>query len=229
MNPLILIPARGGSKGIPGKNIKYLNNKPLIQYTIDAARGMAGDEDICVSTDSNEIKNVVEDYGLKVPFIRPDFLAEDSTGTFEVALHSIDFYQKMGRIYDTLIILQPTSPFRSTNHILEAMALYRSDLDMVVSVREAKVNPYYALFEEYEDGLIYKLNPNKFTRRQNCPKVWEFNGAVYIINIKSLESARIHEFRKIKKYEMNEFDSVDIDTPMQWKFAEFLIKTYYNC
>ena len=117
MKPLIVIPARGGSKGVPRKNIKVLGDKPLIQYTIDAAKGVFDDEFICVSTDDFEIKSVVEQLGLKVPFLRPNELASDTAGTYEVLLHAISYYESKGYFPDTLILLQPTSPFRTSAHI----------------------------------------------------------------------------------------------------------------
>jgi len=129
MNPLVVIPARGGSKGVPGKNIKLLNGKPLINYTIEAAQKVFDDAIICVTTDSQEIKQVVENTtGLKVPFLRPDNLATDNAGTYEVLLHAVDFYERQGYVADTLILLQPTSPFRTDKHIEEAIALFSETL-----------------------------------------------------------------------------------------------------
>lgn len=157
MKPLIVIPARGGSKGVLRKNIKVLGNKPLIQYTIDAAKGVFDDEFICVSTDDFEIKSVVEQLGLKVPFLRPNELASDTAGTYEVLLHAISFYESKGYFPDTLILLQPTSPFRTSAHIKEALKLYDESIEMVVSVKETKANPYYILFEEDSNGYLKKL------------------------------------------------------------------------
>ena len=104
MKVLYLIPARGGSKGVPGKNVKLLAGKPLIAYAIDAARGAgATDDDICVSTDDAEIARVVEEYGLAVPFMRPDSLAQDNSGTYEVIIHALDYYEAKGIVYDVVI------------------------------------------------------------------------------------------------------------------------------
>jgi len=229
MNPLIIIPARGGSKGVPKKNIKLLNGKPLINYTIEAARKVFDDAIICITTDSQEIKDVVENTtGLKVPFLRPDTLATDNAGTYEVLLHAIDFYEKQGYIADTLILLQPTSPFRTNKHIEEAMQLFSEKIDMVVSVKETKSNPYYILFEENQDGFLSKSKESNFTRRQDCPPVWEFNGALYIINVKSLKNGRLDSFQKITKYVMNEMDSVDIDTMFDWKLSELILNEYFT-
>lgn len=221
MKPLVVIPARGGSKGVQKKNIKLLNGKPLINYSIEAAQQVFENDIICVTTDSQEIKEVVENTtSLKVPFLRPDYLATDDAGTYEVLLHAVSFYEKEGYAADTLILLQPTSPFRTQAHIKEALKLYSNDIDMVVSVKETKSNPYYVLFEENENGYLSKSKEANFIRRQDCPNVWELNGALYIINIKSLKAGSISTFSKSIKYVMNEIDSVDIDTTFDWKLAE---------
>jgi N-acylneuraminate cytidylyltransferase len=222
MKPIIVIPARGGSKGVPRKNIKSLNGVPLIQYTLDAAREIFNDEIICVSTDDAEIIDFVEGIGLKVPFVRPNELSLDSSGTYEVLLHSIKFYEEKGHKPDTLILLQPTSPFRNANHIKEALQLYNDKLDMVVSVKKTKVNPYYLLFEEDSDGFLKKSKEANFITRQDCPDVWEFNGAIYIINIKTLKEKPLNCFEKVIKYEMDEFSSHDIDTPLDWEIAKYI-------
>ncbi|WP_291275363.1 acylneuraminate cytidylyltransferase family protein [Flavobacterium sp.] len=222
MKPLIVIPARGGSKGVPRKNIKVLGDKPLIQYTIDAAKGVFDDEFICVSTDDFEIKSVVEQLGLKVPFLRPNELASDTAGTYEVLLHAISHYESEGYFPDTLILLQPTSPFRTSKHIQAALDLYQEELDMVVGVKETKSNPYYILFEEDSNGYLKKSKEADFTRRQDCPKVWEYNGAIYIINVKALKEKTISQFTKVRKFEMDETASHDIDTLLDWKIAEII-------
>lgn len=112
MEILYIIPARGGSKGIPRKNIKLLAGRPLICYSIDVARALTSDENICVSTDDNEIIRVVEEYGLKVPFKRPDYLATDTATTNDVLLHALEYYEAQGKQYDVIVLLQPTSPLR---------------------------------------------------------------------------------------------------------------------
>ena len=226
MKPLIVIPARGGSKGVPRKNIKVLGDKPLIQYTIDAAKGVFDDEFICVSTDDFEIKSVVEQLGLKVPFLRPNELASDTAGTYEVLLHAISYYEAKGYFPDTLILLQPTSPFRTSAHIKEALKLYHESIDMVVSVKETKANPYYILFEEDRNGYLKKTKEANFTRRQDCPKVWEYNGAIYIINVKALKESAISQFTKVCKFEMDETSSHDIDTLLDWKIAEIILQDF---
>ncbi|MEB2778415.1 acylneuraminate cytidylyltransferase family protein [Algoriphagus sp. D3-2-R+10] len=219
---LVVIPARGGSKGLPGKNIKVLGGKPLIQHTIDAAKAVFKEDEIIISTDSEEIRKTVIDYGLHVPFLRPSELATDKAGTYEVLLHAIEFMENKGIYNDILVLLQPTSPFRKAEHIKEAFALYASDLDMVVSVKETKANPYYVLKEENEHGYLENSKSGNFITRQDCPPVWELNGAIYIINIKSLKKKTISNFIKVKKFVMNETSSHDIDTLLDWQIAELL-------
>jgi CMP-N,N'-diacetyllegionaminic acid synthase len=222
MSVLVVIPARGGSKGVPGKNIKLLNGKALINYTVDEARKLFNDNQIIVSTDSPDIKACVEEGGIEVPFLRPSQLATDTAGTYEVLLHAVDFYEKSGNSAEILVLLQPTSPFRTAKQIKEALELYSPDIDMVVSVKETKSNPYYVLFEETEDGYLKKSKEANFTRRQDCPKVYEYNGAIYIINIASLKQYPLSAFKKVVKYEMDEVTSHDIDTMFDWKLAEFI-------
>lgn len=226
MKPLVVIPARGGSKGVPRKNIKFLGGKPLIQWTIEAAREVFTDEVICVSTDDEEIKSIAEQTGLKVPFLRPKELATDTAGSYEVLLHAVSFYEQQGYYPNTLILLQPTSPFRTDKHIKEALNLYKKDLEMIVSVKETKANPYYILREEDENEFLVKSKQSKATRRQDVPKVWELNGAIYIINIIALKAKSLSEFTKMKKFVMDEVSSHDIDTILDWEIAEKLLDSF---
>jgi len=224
MKILVVIPARGGSKGIPHKNIKPLNGKPLIHYTINVAREIASDEDICVSTDDAEIIKCVEDYGLKVPFVRPEELATDTAGTYEVLLHALNYYEQRGKQYDVVLLLQNTSPFRTAEQVKEAISLFKSDIDMVVSVKECSSNPYYCVFEENIDGYlnICKGDGN-ITRRQDAPKVYEYNGAIYVINSISLKKMPMNKFKHRIKYVMSEETSLDLDTMADWQMAELFI------
>lgn len=224
MKTLVVIPARGGSKGIPHKNIKLLNGKPLICYSIDVARQFTTDDNICVTTDDDEIIRVVEEYGLKVPFKRPDYLATDTCGSNEVILHAYQFYADKGVRYDVILLLQPTSPFRKVEFLKEAVALYDDSIDMVTSVKLSSCNPYYDGFEEDVDGLL-KISKGDGTieRRQDAPSVWQQNGSIYVINPKSLMEKGMAHFTRIRKYAMSELYSVDIDNPFDWKVAELVI------
>ena len=157
---LFVITARGGSKGLPGKNIKDLCGKPLIAYSIDVARAFVDDEHICVSTDSDEIKMVVENYGLSVPFLRPDYLATDTATSNDVLVHAVNFFKNLDRNYKKLVLLQPTSPLRTIEDVMGAIELYRDDIDMVVSV--TKSHAPAVLCKENEDGFGDYINGQIF-------------------------------------------------------------------
>ena len=219
---LFVITARGGSKGLPGKNIKDLNGKPLIAYSIDVARAFADDEHICVSTDSEEIKRVVEDYGLRVPFIRPDYLATDTATSNDVLIHAVNFFREQGRKYKKLVLLQPTSPLRSVEDIAGSLALYRDDIDMVVSV--TKSHAPAVLCTDDENGYIQLVYNKKATGRQQIQEMYEFNGAVYVMNIQSLLVKGIAGFTKKVKYVMSKENSVDIDDIYDFKLVEAIFK-----
>lgn len=221
MRLLAIIPARGGSKGIPHKNITPLNGKPLIQYTIEAAQATFAPEDICLSTDDEAIMEVAASAGLEVPFRRPAALATDTATTYDVLVHALSYYTAQGIHYDGVVLLQPTSPLRTAQHIEEAIAAFTPDVDMVVSVKETASNPYYVLFEEDALGYLQPTKPSTFTRRQDCPAVWEYNGAVYVINAVSLRNNGSMRFSRIKKYVMDDASSIDIDTPLDLAFAEW--------
>lgn len=227
MKPLVIIPARGGSKGIPDKNIKLLSGKPLIHYTIEAALEIFPKERIIISTDSLKIKECAEQLDIEVPFLRPDHLATDTSTSYDVILHSMDFAIKNHIEFDTVILLQPTSPFRKSKHIKEAISLFSSDIDMIVSVTESDENPYYSLFEETNAGYLIKSKEGNFTRRQDCPLVYKYNGAIYIINAESLKKSSLNQFKFIRKYVMKKIESIDLDTELDWLLAEIIAQKNY--
>lgn len=222
MNTLYLIPARGGSKGIPHKNIKLLNGKPLIQYSVEIARQFANDRDICVSTDDPEIKKIVEGLGLNVPFLRPDYLASDTASTDDVIIHALDFYAQKGYIYDTIVLLQPTSPLRTVQNVKDCLALYQPDYDMVTTVKKSNVGA--VLCKENGNGFIEKIIGRGNIRRQDAPELYEFNGAVYVINANALKEKGLGGFTKIKKFVMTDEQSIDIDTTLDWILVETILK-----
>lgn len=229
MIPLYIIPARGGSKGIPKKNIKNLGGKPLIAYSIDTARALATDEDhIIVSTDNEEIASIAHDYGAKIEYIRPAHLATDTAGSREVMLDVMNWAESRGIFFDCVVLLQPTSPLRTIDDVKRCQEVYNDQIDMVVTVKETSSNPYYNCFEA--DPLTGYLHISKgdglFTRRQDAPKCYEYNGAVYVINPISLRNKSMGRFTRIIPVEMTAERSVDIDTHLDWIIAESLITTH---
>jgi len=224
MQPLVLIPARGGSKGLPNKNIKLLQGKPLICYSIDAGRSLCSDDHICISTDSEKIAQTVLDYGLAIPFKRPAELATDHAGSREVIIHALDHYKSKGVEYDVVVLLQPTSPFRHYDDIKQMCSLFSPNVDMVVSVFQPHYSPYFNLFEENTEGFLKKSKESAFARRQDCPTVYAFNGSVYVINAISIRNKPFDQFNKVTKYVMDEILSVDIDTDIDWWLAETILQ-----
>jgi CMP-N,N'-diacetyllegionaminic acid synthase len=226
LNCLFIITARRGSKGIPGKNHKLLNGVPLINYSFQMARNFVEDDNICVTTDDNIIAGILKKQGYAIPFIRPAHLSTDSAGSYEVLLHALNHYENSGKEFDFIVLLQPTSPFRTRKQVTEAIQEYSKGIDMVVSVTETRSNPYYSLYKENESGYLEKLLPGNYIRRQDVPPVYEYNGAIYVINVKSLKQGSMESFTKIQKYIMDDLTSVDLDSPLDWIYAESIIKYY---
>ncbi len=232
MKYMYLIPARAGSKGIPGKNIKPLGGVPLIWHTIRQALDAGADAaDIIVSTDGEEIAAISRQGGASVPFIRPAELATDTSSSRSVILHALDEMKRRGRDYDAVVLLQPTSPLRTGTDIRNAVETYEKAVanatsssempGMAVSVCEARTNPYYSAFETDADGFLHiSKGDGKYTRRQDAPKVWEFNGAVYVINPRALRKEEISRLPNILPVAMPADRSLDLDTPADWARAE---------
>lgn len=225
MRILYLIPARKGSKGLPGKNTKLLGGKPLIEYSIDfALNNLKIDDELCISTNDEAVIEIAKSKGITIPFIRPEELANDSASSHDVIIHAINQYEKLNQTFDAVLLLQPTSPFRIQDDFTNLIKEYSVDTDMVVSVKLAKENPYFTLFEENSEGFLNKSKMGYFDRRQDCPEVFAFNGSMYLINIESIKKSRLTELKNIKKIIMSEERSVDIDTLADWTLAEFYLK-----
>lgn len=225
MRILYLIPARKGSKGLPGKNTKLLGDKPLIEYSIDfALNNVKNDDTLCISTNDEAVIAIAESKGITIPFIRPEELANDNASSYDVIIHAINQYEKLNQTFDAVLLLQPTSPFRIQDDFTNLIKEYSVDTDMVVSVKLAKENPYFTLFEENSEGFLNKSKIGNYERRQDCPEVYAFNGSMYLINIESIKKSRIAELKNIKKIIMPEERSVDIDTLADWTLAEFYLK-----
>jgi CMP-N,N'-diacetyllegionaminic acid synthase len=226
-NTLVIIPARGGSKRIPGKNLKSLGGKPLIDYSIEIALQLFPKENICLSSDDDAIIERGKKLGLDVPYKRPPELAEDHTNMVDALLHAVDFYEKRKINYEKILLLQPTSPFRKKSFIRDVVNDFSTDVDLIASVYVTKSNPYYVLFEEDKNGFLKKSKGEKFYgRAQDVPLVYELNGSLFVININTLKHTpctSVLEFPRVKKYRMEAFYSVDLDTEIDWEFAEFLL------
>lgn len=221
---LWLIPARGGSKGIPRKNVKPFCGRPLVCRAIDqAAECKSPGDEIFVSTDSDEIRLAAESCGITVPFMRPANLAGDTASSYDVIMHALTEYAAKGLHFVRVVLLQPTSPLRTVADIKDAIDRWTPEIDMAVSVCPARTNPYYNGFETDADGFLHiSKGDGHFTRRQDAPDVWEYNGAVYVMTVASLLKKNISSFSRIIPSPMPAERSVDLDTPLDWIIAESL-------
>lgn len=223
---LAIIPARGGSKGVPRKNIRELDGKPLISYTIEEAKKSKYIDRIIVSTDDEEISDISKKFCAEVPYLRPKELAQDNSSTVDCIVHMLNWLKENENyIPDYVCLLQCTSPLRTFKDIdgtIEKMI--STDMDGAVSVCEAEVNPYWTnVFEG--DKLNYFIEEGKWiTRRQNLPKVYSLNGSVYVIKTNILLDKKTFETENITGYIMSTENSIDIDDEIDFKFAELLMK-----
>jgi len=224
MRTLIIIPARAGSKGLPGKNIKLLGCKPLISHTIEFALSIRADDDVlCISTDDDQVIDVARNHDIVVPFKRPAELASDTATTYDVIMHALSYYEAQNDFFDAVLLLQPTSPLRIKEDFTDLLNQFDGDCDMVVTVKIAKENPYYTLFEENDSGYIEKSKKSNFNNRQDCPPIYAYNGSMYLISAGSLKASNFQGFSKIKKVVMPDKRSIDIDYMSDWILAEYFL------
>ena len=209
MKTLAIIPARGGSKGLPGKNIRMLAGKPLIAWTIEAAMASPSIHHTIVSTDDYAIAEVSKAYGADVPFMRPAHLATDTATSIDVVLHALE--QCPG--YTHVALLQPTSPLRTSQHIEAAFQLMQNrSADGCIAMTKAEESPYW-MFTKSGDGTIKKLiDLPTATRRQDLPTTFLPNGAIYIARTDNIAAKKSFVGADTVGYEMDAASSVDIDT-----------------
>lgn len=219
-----LICARGGSKGLPGKNIADLGGKPLLAWTIEAGLRSRCIDRLILSTDDEQIATVARRYGCEVPFMRPDILATDDATALDVVLHALDAVEESFRY---LILLQPTSPFRDSTAIDGAFELMmRTGASSCVGVTETKKSPNWMYLADGQNRLVPLLDNDPALRacqRQKQPAVYELNGAFYGIATDRLRQERAFVNDDTVGYVMSEQQSVDIDTNTDLNYAKFLL------
>lgn len=216
---LAIIPARGGSKGVPRKNVRDLAGKPLISWTIEEAKKSKYIERLILSSEDDEIIEVAKQYGCEVPFKRPIGLAQDDTASIDVILHTIEQCPN----YDYVVLLQPTSPLRTVVDIDGCIEkLLNSHAPSCVSVTEPEKSPYwmYTLEDEKLKPLIEQ--DKQATRRQDLPNVYALNGAVYVAKVEYLLKGNLFLTKDTQSYIMPQDRSYDIDTEMDFRICEFL-------
>lgn len=224
---LAIIPARGGSKGLPGKNIKKLEGKPLIAYTIEAARSSECIDRIIVSTDDEKIAEISREYGAEVPFLREEKLASDSASAIDVYLDAVE---RLGAPYQKrpFMVLLPTVPLRTSRHIEEAYALFdREKAKTLISVVRADVPASWYLSVNREGFLYsegYGLENGNVHNRQDNKTSYIPNGAIYILDYNLLKEKRTYYCERTVPYIMNRTESVDIDTWEDFEYAEYILQ-----
>ena len=220
---MALIPARGGSKGIKGKNIINLEGKPLIAYTIEAALNSKYIDEVYVSTDSEQIAEKSLMYGAKIPFMRPKYLASDTAKTVDAVCHFIKEMESLGEYFDILVLLQPTAPLRTSNDINKALECFCvNKYQSLVSVSEVNDNPIL-MRKIDQNGIMTKLlNENSTMRRQDMEKVYRVNGSIYINNVMEINSDTSFN-DNIIPYIMPKEHSIDIDEYVDLEIARYYL------
>jgi len=221
---LTIIPARAGSKGIIDKNLKKIGNKPMIQFTIEAALSCISQKNIIVSSDSHNIMNLSSDLGLNVPFKRPDELATDTAKTTDVVMHAVEWYKnKYNNIPKNILLLQPTSPFRSSDDIKSAISMFnQSNKKTLVSAVEPIQHPGDCILKN-NDGKYKRLSiGDNIYGRQEYPEALYIDGGIYIANTDFFIEAKNLIGDDPEVFITNQFNAIDIDTPFDLECARAL-------
>lgn len=222
---LAVIPARGGSKGLPGKNIRDLAGKPLIAWSIEAAFGSRYLDKVVVSTDSPEIAEAAGRFHAEVPFLRPAHLATDKAKSLEAIFHTIQWLESHRESHDIVMILQPTSPLRTTRDIDQAIELFfQKNASSIVSVCPCAHHPWWSNCLPEDGNMGNFLRPEVLgTNRQELPEFYRLNGSIYLADIHFLRENGSFYGNRTFAYVMPTQDSVDIDTLLDFKLAELLL------
>ncbi len=227
MRILSLIPARGGSKRLPGKNVRPLGGKPLVVWSIDGVNNIPEICDILVSTDDPDIADVCKEAGAYVPWLRPAELASDTASSVDVALHALDWYETEKGEVDGILLLQPTSPFRTRANVQQGIELFgKHGHQPVLGVSPTHAHPMWMLKME-GDYLVPFMQEYGFgTRSQNLPSAYVVNGSFYLISPSELRACRSFVGSKtIPLLIEPPQEAVDIDTEWDFKLAEFIVES----
>lgn len=230
MKILGLIPARGGSKGVSGKNIKLLGGRTLLQYTTDIATASKHLSKVIISSDDEKIIEVAKALGVEVPFKRPSHLAEDTSPTLQVITHALDFYAAKGEFFDAVCLLQVTAPFRTVKFLDKAIGKFvKNGADSLISVMEVphEFNPHW-VFEADENQILHVATGDKniISRRQDLPKAFHRDGSIYITKTEVLLQQSSLFGESISYIESPKAFYVNIDTEADWERAEQLVQVY---
>ena len=228
MRILGIIPARGGSKGVPGKNIKLLNGKPLLQYTAEIASQSPYLTELILSSEDEAIITAGKEMKIHVPFIRPLALAQDNTPTIDVIIHALQWFENQGILFDAVCLLQTTSPFRTVGFLNKAVEKFmESDCDALVSVQKVpdEYNPHWTFEVNQEGNLKIATGEDQIiSRRQELPDTYHRDGSIYITKTEVLLKEHSLYGKRIAFIESSPEDYVNIDTMQDWEKAEQMIK-----
>ena len=225
-NSICLIAARGGSKGVPNKNIRLLGKKPLIAYTIEKALDSDIFDHVIVSTEDTKIAKIAKKFGAEVPFLRPKHLATNSTGMSDVIKHTIWKLRTLDFSFDTLVNRDCTVPFINSKDILGALALYnKTSCDTVCSVYEQHHNPYFNMVEKNQQGFLKlsKKSSIKMQTRQSVPIVFQLNG-LFVIDVFKFMKYKTILMPKTLPFKISPARGLMIDTEFEFKMAEFIVE-----
>lgn len=221
---LAIIPARSGSKGLKDKNIRPLNGKHLIGYSIESAIASGIFDCVHVSTDSRRYGEIAEKYGADVSFLRTEELSSDMADTWDAVRYVLNAFRKQGKVFNRVTLLQPTSPLRTGEDITNAYKLFEEkDAEAVVSVCEESHSPRFIKTLGEDLSMEGFVDLSKNVRRQEQKKYYRLNGAIYMLNISVLDDIQKLYGRRSYAYIMPEERSVDIDTVRDFCYAEFLL------
>ena len=221
---LALIPARGGSKGIKGKNIIPVAGKPLIAWTVEASLKSSYIDDTVITTDNREIASVAERFGAEVPFMRPSELAGDKSKTIDAVIHALETLRNAGRVYDVLVLLQPTSPTRTYNDIDGAINTFFAQGERgLVSVSPVEDSPLLIRYVSPDGEMTPLLDVNSTCRRQDMPEYFRVNGSIYVNRVADINISVSFNDNPIA-YIMSREHSVDIDELKDIILAEYFMK-----
>ncbi len=229
-NILITICARGGSKGIPGKNIKPVNGKPLLWYTASIATKISAkyNADIIVSTDSEEIKNVASDCGLKTEYTRPDYLANDTCGKPDAIKDALLYAEKKyGKEYDFIVDLDVTSPIRTVEDVEACISKMKECKDAltIFSVNPCARNPYFNMVQEKENGFYGVVLGGIYKTRQSAPKVYDMNASIYVYRREALDCENPKAVTDKSLIHVMDHICFDLDEPGDYDYLTYLLET----
>lgn len=226
MENLAIITARSGSKGLIDKNIRLLHDKPLIAYTIEAALKSKMFDEVLVSTDSEEYAKIAREYGAKVPFLRSEENADDNASSWDVVREVLEKYGESGKKFDTIALLQPTSPLREAKDIVNGYRLfYEKNANSIIGVCEVEHSPLLCNLIGDDLSLHNFVHHDIYTKpRQRLPQYYRVNGALYIVRVNEKNDISDLYDNKCYAYIMAKEKSIDIDNVMDFRMAEIILK-----